>query len=349
MEKRWNELKEGRKVRGSPDVLQLPSIKVGNALVPRLILGHLPFVGESYQGAEKNKQYRERFSHPRNIVKILTRAISDYGVTAIAAMPAVENSPSAILQAAIRESVNVVGVDVALIPCFMIPLRIDGQPVNDYRRWMTYYDVERKMAGVDLLRRYVDDPVLQCREGWREKFPNALARLQPYSGKDLEKLEIDYGRLRRDLQSLEGFRVLLAEPGSEADFLVMTGRLDLLEDFVNALRDCLNCPIILATHHAGSVLPMLDAVEANVDGYLTPVNMMGVMMFPTQERAVKAIRGARRPVIAIKTMAGGRIRPKEAFEYVYRVQKIGSCMVGVASERELDEDFSIARRILAEG
>ena len=45
---------------------------------------------------------------------------------------------------------------------------------------------------------------------------------------------------------------------SEVDFLAMRRRLNLLEVFMDDLRERLKCPIVLATHHAGSTIPILD-------------------------------------------------------------------------------------------
>jgi len=70
------------------------------------------------------------------------------------------------------------------------------------------------------------------------------------------------------------------------------------------------------------------------------------MMFPTQQESEDAIKNATKPVIAIKPFAGGRIRPKDAFGYVYDKLEIKSCMIGVGSEKELDDDVSSAVEIL---
>ena len=70
------------------------------------------------------------------------------------------------------------------------------------------------------------------------------------------------------------------------------------------------------------------------------------MMFPTQQESENAIKNATKPVIAIKPFAGGRISPTNAFEYIYHKLEIKSCMIGVGSEEELDEDVSSAVEIL---
>lgn len=327
----------------------LPLSDVGGVLVPKLILGHLPFVGESYQGAAKNRAYRERFAKVENTVTIMKKAVEEYGVTAFALMPSTEGNLSERLVEAIRRTMRATATEIALIPCFRIPLRAGDTPINDYRRWVTYYTLEQEHAGDALLRRYVDDPILQARAGWEERFPTALAQLPPYNRGEIETLRIDHRRLEAAVRSLRGLKVLIAEPGSETDFLAMTGRLDLLDQVVGTLRDRLNCPVFVATHHAGSTIPILDRGAVAFDGYLTPLNRLGVMMFPSQAAALTAIRRTEKPIIAIKPLAGGRIRPADAFNYVYNDQKIEACMVGVGSEQELDEDLHAVQQVLRGG
>jgi hypothetical protein len=327
----------------------LPFSNVGGVSVPKLILGHLPFVGESYQGAAKNRAYRERFAKVENTVTIMKKAVEEYGVTAFAHMPSTEGTRSERLVEAIRETMKATSVEIALIPCFRIPLQAGDESIDDYRRWVTYYAIEKEHTGDALLGRYVDDPILQARAGWEERFPTALAQLPPYDREEIKTLQIDHQRLEAAVRSLRGLKVLIAEPGSETDFLAMTGRLDLLDEVVGTLRERLNCPVFVATHHAGSTIPILDRGTVAFDGYLTPINRLGVMMFPSQAAALTAIQGTEKPIIAIKPLAGGRIRPAGAFNYVYNDQKIEACMVGVGSERELDEDLQAVQHVLQGG
>jgi len=78
------------------------------------------------------------------------------------------------------------------------------------------------------------------------------------------------------------------------------------------------------------------------DGYVTPVNKLGIMMFPTQKAVENAVRKARKQgklIVGIKPLAGGRIKPQEALSYVYKEIKADACMIGVSSVDEAKEDF----------
>jgi hypothetical protein len=310
--------------------------------MPQLILGHLPFLGESYQGELRNREYVGRFSQIENTIRILTKAAEEYDITVLGAAPACDSQLAGKLLEAIRVTSRRTGRKLSLIPCLRIPLTVDGVSVDDYRRWLSYYEVERKVDG-KILERYVNDPILQCREGWREKLAYASVHSTPYSAGEIDRLKVDYETARSRLDSLQGLDILFVEPGSETDFLAASGRLDLLNGFVEWIRGTYGYEVILGTHHAGTTIPTLEESQIGFQGYVTPINQLGVMMFPTQRLALEAVKNASKPVIAIKPLAGGRIPPNEAFEYVYQIAEVDSCMVGVGSEEELDTDLKAAR------
>jgi len=334
-------------MRDHATAYEFPKSKVGGVQVPRLILGHLPFVGESYQGPERNREFAARFSDMGNCVKILRLAVEKYALTVTSAgIPGNEGKLAGLFLRAIKETERMTEAEIYLIACIQIPLKIERKPVDTYRRWITYYEIERRMSDGDLARRYLEDPILGCRSGWGTDFKRALQYTKPYGDDEMKGLQIDVAELDLGLSILSGFNVLFLELGSETDFLAMTGRIDLLEFLVDHIRERFGYGVLLGTHHAGSTIPILEGTSVRFDGYVTPVNKLGIMMFPTMNRALEAVRGSRRSVIAIKPLAGGRIGPREALGYVYRDRGIGSCMIGVGSETEAVEDFTIASEIL---
>ena len=323
-----------------------PLVGVGGIPVPRVIIGCLPFLGESYQGEAKNRLYVERFSNVDYTVKVLVKAVEDYGATAVSAVPSMEGRLASLLLEAIKRTERITDVELALTFCLRIPLRMEGERIDDYRRWASYLNYEAKLAGENVLERYLNDPILLCRKGWKKRFRYTVDHLGGYDRDELDKLEIDFDRVKDCLDCFRDFKVIFVEPGSESDFLAISGRLDLLEDLVSLLRNEGFETIVLGVHHAGSTIPILEDSEIEVDGYLTPVNKLGALMLPNRELALKAIKGSSKPVIAIKTMAGGRIPPAEALDFVFNEVGVDACMIGVGSLEELEEDFSIAKRIL---
>lgn len=310
--------------------------------LPEVILGCQPFLGESYQGPERNREYTERFSTRENMVAILVKASMDHAVRVLAAVPARSSSLAGSYLQAIAEAERTAGTEFSLAPCFSIPLTIGGRPVDDYRRWLTYYACERAGASEDLSHRYLSDPILLTRPGWKERFPELLAGGKPYTREELKKLAVDFSELESRVADFHGKRVLFAELGSEADFLAMTGRFRELEELVGFLRDRGFAKVFFGVHHAGVTIPLLEGSGVRFEGYVTPVNQVGALMLPTREAALQAVRSTRRKVVAIKTMAGGRLPPSEALRYVFLRAGMRSCMIGVGSLEELDVDMRAA-------
>jgi len=315
-------------LRSYAEASEIPTFEIGGVKVARLILGNLPFLGESYQGPEKNRSYVQRFSKVETTKELLKKAIAQYSLTTISVMPLSMGPLSRLFFQALKEVSKETDVEPGLVACFMLPLTTDSRPLDD-----------RSVA-----EKYLKDPILLCREGWGERFPLELANLRPYGQEEIRDLSYDRDRLEGALRSLEEYKVLLIEPGSETDFLALTGRTDLLQEIIDHARDHLECPVVVGTHHAGSTIPILENSGIDIEGYVTPVNSLGALMLPTKERALEAIRSYRRPIIAIKPLAGGRILPMEAFRFVYH--EADGCMIGVASEEELDADVREARRAL---
>jgi len=320
----------------------MPVFRIGHIQIPRLILGSLPFLGESYQGSETNNVYIERFSHVNYTTRLLERAIGKHDLTAISVMPPMNHLSNLFFQA-LRNAESNTGIEAGLIACFTIPLMINSKPLDDYRRWTTYYHIEAKNDS-RIAKKYLEDPILQCRQGWTEKFSEAITNPHPYSGEEIRRLSLDRSKLQGNLDSLKGYKVLLVELGSETDFLAMTGRLDLLKEVIECAKDSLGCPAIVGIHHAGTTIPILEEQQIGIEGYLTPVNMLGALMLPSMNQALESVTSTKRPVIAMKTMAGGRIAPAKAFHFVLEKAHVAAFSIGVADERELDVDVNEARR-----
>jgi len=312
----------------------------------RIVLGSLPFLGVSYQGREKDEQYRERFSDKSEMKRVMKVALK-YGVRFFSASSHSFNELSPLYLEAVKEIEEEEETEITLIACISIPLRISGAKINDYRRWRTQLSYETEIFGNTVLYRAMDDPVLNCRPGWREN----LQSVRPYPMIQLQReLKIDWKAWESSIDRFSGWRIGWIEPGSETDFLALA-RGDLLGELIDRTRNS-GYRCLLGSHHLGVTAPLLDEKKMRgFDGYVTPINKLGVMMFPTQREVEKAVGESRsrgRLVIAIKPFAGGRIRPKEALTYVFRRVKADACMMGVASVREAEEDFQAAREVLAD-
>jgi len=323
-----------------------PRFSIKGVEIPRVILGNMPFVGESYQGPNKNIEYIEKFSNVENTIEILGKVVK-CGVTVTSVMPS-KDKLSQLFWIALTETINETGVEIALTPCIKIPLKIFNEPIDDYRRWLTYYDIE-KHIGERMLKKYLEDPILLCREEWRKNFLHSLKHLKSYDRDEINELEIDFNKVERNIEFLcsKGLDILFVEPGSEIDFLALTDRIDLIEKLIKLLNQRFNSPVFLGSHHAGSTIPILESSELQFEGYVTPVNTLGALMLPSHKQAIKEIKRSEKRIVAIKTMAGGRIEPQSAYKYAFKTVGVDACMIGVASLNEVEEDLKYLKKVLS--
>ena len=83
------------------------------------------------------------------------------------------------------------------------------------------------------------------------------------------------------------------------------------------------------------------------DEIMLPLNFYGYMMdcnFLTnenKEKIQKLLSSLNKKVIANRTLATGILQPKEAYEFISKVDNVNSVCVGVAKVEEVEETFSI--------
>ncbi|MFH1571241.1 MAG: hypothetical protein ABIL09_24850, partial [Gemmatimonadota bacterium] len=165
----------------------------------------------------------------------------------------------------------------------------------------------------------------------------------PFTAEEFGRMQVDYERLNQHLGFFAGFEPYIADAGAEVDLLAAGERLDLIEEYIAFLRRHYPA-VVTSVHHPGVTLPILESEGVSFDGYITPVNKLGVFMLPTPETALTAIRAARKPVISIKPMAGGRLLSQEAFDYVLNEVGVAATMFGLGT---IDEVCATVPRALA--
>ncbi|MBE0516304.1 MAG: hypothetical protein IBX41_02780 [Methanophagales archaeon] len=102
-----------------------------------------------------------------------------------------------------------------------------------------------------------------------------------------------------------------------------------------------------STHYPGETIEELDRAGYDLDVYLAPVNPVGYAMEPSYESTLKALESTEKQVIAIKPLAAGSLKPTESvFTFIYRYAE--SISVGIVSEEEMEETYSIAKKVIAQ-
>jgi hypothetical protein len=97
----------------------------------------------------------------------------------------------------------------------------------------------------------------------------------------------------------------------------------------------------IVTHKPGTTIPKVENFK-EVDFILAPVNKIGMFMDPNFEFSMQTIEKSSKPIIAIKPLAAGKLRPEEAFEFLSG--RVEGMVVGITSREEAEETFVAAEK-----
>jgi hypothetical protein len=118
-------------------------------------------------------------------------------------------------------------------------------------------------------------------------------------------------------------------------------RLDRLPDYLDMIRQNDMIPGLSA--HMPELITYSDLNEYDVETYIQPYNCMGFLMQVEVEYINKVIWQAKKPVMAIKTMAAGRVSPYVGLTFAFNTLR--SCdmvTLGAFTPEEVKEDVEIA-------
>ncbi|MEM2907846.1 MAG: hypothetical protein QXP65_01400 [Candidatus Hadarchaeales archaeon] len=107
-----------------------------------------------------------------------------------------------------------------------------------------------------------------------------------------------------------------------------------VERYAEAIREG-GAAVGAATHRPWKTLSRIR--ELDLDFVMAPVNKSGYMMGPRPGETLELLRSLKVPIIAIKPLAAGGLRPEEAFEFLS--SRVDAVAVGIASEEELIETW----------
>ena len=103
----------------------------------------------------------------------------------------------------------------------------------------------------------------------------------------------------------------------------------------------------LSTHVPETVI-FADETGLDVETYIQPFNAMGFLMQIEVDWVARLIQKAKKPVITIKTMAAGQIRPFQAMTFVWNViREKDMVTVGTMAPEEAKELVQLSREVLS--
>ena len=322
---------------------KVPLINIAGKRVPKLIQGIHPFDGMTYVSAEEDQECRRIYMDVTKTVEILRYAILEAGIP----VPQVDQDIPDLNRlhlSALTMIMEEAEIEISVIPYIELPLRLKGGKLDPRRIFATYDKHNLGLGGDEYRDHFLNDPIVHYRAKAREDIITC-DKVKPYSSEELRSLEVDHTQFERNIGFFKGFKILIPDIGANADLLAMTGHLDLLKDCLRELKKEFG-GVVLSIHHAGASIPPLEESGLDYDGYITPVNRLGAAMFPTQDRALKAIGEAAKPTIAIKPQAGGRDLGEHSFRYVLGTKGVVACMVGLGTLEETKETCAAARKAL---
>jgi hypothetical protein len=332
-------------LKGYIEASKFPLVEIAGKKIPRIILGTHPYDGTTYTSKERDQQYLRRWTGPRSMVELMKPIVQRFGVTASRGFPA-ESDLRRWHREALRLTMEETDTEIAIVLGSILPTKV-GLDTASY-----VYRLNRELGGEEFQKKWRCDPIV--RYGF-EKRDETKAEIDDFTRKaselpldipeELKKAEVDYEKLDSMLGGWKGFNVPIYASNERWEFLVLARRFDELQQIADLVKNRIG-NFLLGTHNAGLVIPMAEDARLRVDGYLAPVNKAGILMFPTPRLAVEAVRRAKKPVIGIKPLGGGRVRPTEAFQYVFKEIGMPTTMVGIGNMEEAEETLGAALKAL---
>lgn len=237
---------------------------------------------------------------------------------------------------------KVEGVDIPRILLGTSPFLGAGQfGVRAYQYYKHFFENPRNIT--DLVIEAINFGVRGIQLVAYREIVEAIRRAQVETGVELVIIgSLPFDRPEEGLDCLSSLptkAVLLH--GEETDRL----NFKVLESWLGRIRELGFIPGV-ATHKPDIVLPELLESKLDFQVVLLPFNAAGFLM-GKKEKVFDVVRRSDKSFIAMKTLAAGRLKPREALEYLFSCEGIDSVAIGVATMEEVKETFSIAKNILS--
>jgi hypothetical protein len=284
--------------------------------IDKIILGSNAFEGVGYLSRAQTRHYLEFFSKKENIIPIL-EASSNLGIKSFMC----SNNSNILSSLEDFKSSSDLSI-LAVIP-----------NAYEYAREST----EKGVLGTILSRAKEIDLYQRIRMGLR-----ALSKIQGIVTKDL--LTLLTNLMDFEMASFHSYNVTgVILHGQVTDLALSSDNKEIFDVYQEIVRERYKAQPILATHNFGTLLPKL--MEWNIKlPIMASFNKKGFIMKPTQEECERMLEKTDYFIIAKKVMAGGRLSPEEAFQYLSD-KNIGSVVLGVGSLSEAYHTLSVAKSI----
>lgn len=167
----------------------------------------------------------------------------------------------------------------------------------------------------------------------------------PLSDDEIASIALDEEAFRRRLSIFRDCQYICFG-GSDADWLVPLGRMDLVRDMARVVRQQGFVPILLC-QYATLVVPETEAAGLDVAGYALPLNRDWSWF--SRDECVEIVKSLDKPVIAFMPLASGGLRKdvRGALGWLYAEVGVESILFGTATTAHAAETTRLAREARA--
>lgn len=169
---------------------------------------------------------------------------------------------------------------------------------------------------------------------------------KPLSDEEIQGIYIDEDTFAARLSEVNASKYVLVG-GTDADWLVSLGRIDLIGRLVEIVRGKGQIPLLLC-HYTSVVLPAADEMQLDVEGYFAAVNKQSAWL--DKETAVKAVQEAKKPVTAFMAFASGGLASdmEGAARYLRDVCHVNGIMYGTTRPENACKTAELLNRVFKE-
>lgn len=162
----------------------------------------------------------------------------------------------------------------------------------------------------------------------------------PLSDEDIDSIALDEDAFRKRL-SVFGDCQYVCLGGSDADWLIPLGRIDVVADLARVVRQEGFIPILLC-QYATLVVPAAEAAGLDVAGYAVPLNR--AWSWFGRDECVEIVKSLDKPVIAFMPLASGGLRTdvRSALDWLYAEVGVQSILFGTAAADHARETTRLA-------
>lgn len=164
---------------------------------------------------------------------------------------------------------------------------------------------------------------------------------------DIADIYLDEDVFRKRLSILKGVCQYVYFGGSDADYLISLGRIDLVRKMLSVVASEGFISLLLS-QYPSLVLPAVEKAGWGVGGYVVPLNR--VWSWFDHESALQAVRAVEKPVIAFMALSSPELHRdvRGALTWLYEEAGVDSILFGTATPEHASETTKIALDIFRE-